>query len=268
MFSVAKIFWLLANPGNLLLIILALGVVLGLTRWRRLGRGLVAGGVIAGLAIAMLPLSALLFVPLETRFPQPSALPPRVDGIIVIGGAVNQEATAAWGTPQLRSSAERMTVSVALARRYPEARLVYTGGNGSLGHRALLETDVARLFFIEQGLPESRFELEGRSRNTYENAVYTRDMVQPKPGEVWIAVSSASHMPRVVGCFRKVGFPVLPYPVDFRSNGTVKWGLDFDFAGGLAGLGEGVYEWVGLIYYSVRGWTDAVFPAADDVTRG
>ncbi|MFO1188136.1 MAG: YdcF family protein [Alphaproteobacteria bacterium] len=268
MFAVSKIVWLLANPGNLLLIVLGLGFLLTIGRWRRTGLWLMGGALVLATIVAVLPIPALLLVPLETRFAPLRALPERVDGIIVIGGAVNQDLTAIWGEPQLRASAERMTVGVALARRYPEARLVYTGGSGSLRERLLLETDVARMFFAEQGLPESRIALEDRSRNTFENAVYTRDLVAPKPGEVWIVVSSASHMPRVMGCFRKVGWDVLPYPVDYRSRGHVTWRPDFDFAGGLMALGDAVYEWVGLIYYAMRGWTDAVFPAAERGGRG
>jgi len=260
MFVVSKLFWLIAKPGNLLLVLLVLGLILCVTRWRRLGMWILATGVAAGFAVAVLPASALLLVPLETRFPPIRVLPERVDGIIVIGGAVMQGLTATWGQPQLQASAERMTAGVALARRYPQARLIYTGGTASLRDQTFLETDVARMFFLEQGLDARRFELEGRSRNTRENAVYTHALAAPAPGAVWIVVTSAGHMPRVMGCFRKVGWEVVPYPVDYRTKGRVEWRPDFDFSGGLTAFGDALYEWIGLIYYYGRGWTDALFP--------
>ena len=68
------------------------------------------------------------------------------------------------------------------------------------------------------GLDARRILVETRSRNTYENAVYSKELAQPQPGQIWLLVTSANHMPRAVGCFRAVGFDVIPYPVDYDTG--------------------------------------------------
>jgi uncharacterized SAM-binding protein YcdF (DUF218 family) len=111
------------------------------------------------------------------------------------------------------------------------------------------------------GVNRARVVLESNSRNTFENAVMTRDLLKPKPGENWILITSAFHMPRAVGCFRKAGWTVIPYPVDYNLEGprSVRWG--FNFAGGLNSLSLGLHEWIGLITYRLWRRTDAMFPA-------
>jgi uncharacterized SAM-binding protein YcdF (DUF218 family) len=103
---------------------------------------------------------------------------------------------------------------------------------------------------------------EAKSRNTWENAVYIRDLVKPKPGETWLLVTSAGHMPRSVGIFRRVGFPVVPYPVAYR---TFCDGRDFQISAStidkLSMLDFGVREWIGLLAYWATGKSDSLFPA-------
>lgn len=109
----------------------------------------------------------------------------------------------------------------ALARRYPQARLVFTGGSGNLGGGSPSESEIVGRYADPMGLPRTRLILEDRSRNTRENAAFTADMVKPKPGERWLLVTSAWHMPRAIGCFRQAGFAVIAYPVDYRTGGGV-----------------------------------------------
>jgi uncharacterized SAM-binding protein YcdF (DUF218 family) len=111
------------------------------------------------------------------------------------------------------------------------------------------------------GIPASRIELEGASRNTHENAVFTRELVRPKPGERWLLVTSAHHMPRSVGSFRRAGFAVEPYPVDWRTRGAPDLARPFGIAaGGLARTDVAVREWVGLLVYWLTGRSSALFP--------
>ncbi len=264
-FAASKLFWLAVNPGNLLLILLCAGVLLMGTRtWQRLGRRLVGVAAAAGLAVTVLPLGTWLALPLENRFPAPARLPERVDGIVVLGGAVDQLLTAARGQPALRADAERMTAFVALARRYPAARLVFTGGSGRLARQEIKETVAARLLFEELGLDVERVLFEDRSRNTYENAVYSYRLAAPRPQETWLLVTSAYHMPRAVGCFRRAGWRVVPYPVDFRTGGSYGYAPPLYFAEALEELGLAAHEWVGLAAYRLMGRTDRLLPGPED----
>jgi uncharacterized SAM-binding protein YcdF (DUF218 family) len=261
MFVLSKLAWLLVSPDAVLLILVAVATALLWTRRWRTGRAILLGAVAASLAIATLPIGPWLMRPLENRFPTVRSLPEKVDGIVVLGGAVSPRLTIARGQPALNAAAERMTEFVALARRHPEAKLVYTGGSGSVVYPELKEVPVARQLFASLGVDVGHMVFEDQSRNTYENALFTRNLVKPQPGETWIVVTSAFHMPRAYGCFSRVGWRVVPYPVDYMTRPGYELTLDFDFLGGLNMLALALHEWVGLIAYRVLDHTDALFPS-------
>jgi uncharacterized SAM-binding protein YcdF (DUF218 family) len=155
-----------------------------------------------------------------------------------------------------------MTTGVELARRYPSARLVFTGGSAGLLGEGPPEAIGARKLWLSLGVPAERMTFEEKSRNTWENAVFTRDLVKPKPGEIWLLVTSAWHMPRSVGIFRHLGFDVIPYPVAYRTFGDER---DFLLSPSMTDrifmFDFGIREWVGLLAYRLAGKTDALFPA-------
>jgi uncharacterized SAM-binding protein YcdF (DUF218 family) len=260
-FVLSKLGWALVRPGNLLAMALILGWLLRISRRptaRRLGKRLVSAGVLLVAVLTLLPVGQVTLRPLEERFPQP-ALPARIDGIILLGGSVHTEMTADRGQTVLNGAAERITEFVALARRYPDARLVFTGGSGFVFAGDLREADVIRDVLDGLGFDTSRVAFERESRNTYENAVFSRLLVNPEPGETWLLVTSAAHMPRSVGIFRRAAWPVLAYPVDYRSTNDLTWSPDL--LSGLDALNESVREWVGLAAYRLMDRTDSWFPA-------
>jgi uncharacterized SAM-binding protein YcdF (DUF218 family) len=131
-FIASKIFWFVAEPLTLAIIVGILGILLGFTRFARAGRALMAGAIIALAAGLFTPLGLLVLRPLEDRFPQPPADIRAPAGIIVLGGAVYTGQSEARGQITLSSDGARMTTAVELARRYPSARLVFTGGSGAI----------------------------------------------------------------------------------------------------------------------------------------
>lgn len=258
-FVLSKIFWAIAAPGNLVVLMLVVGT-LRLGRRRR-GRGspLVTTATIALLAIAVLPIGQWLAMPLESRFPMPE-LPEHVDGIVVLGGAVEPGISEAHGQVALNDAGERMLGALTLARRYPDAPILVTGGNDSLLPRDRpSEAAEMRDLLVRQGVDPSRIRLEERSRNTVENAVFSREIAQPLPGQIWLLVTSATHMPRAVGCFRHIGWQVRPYPVDYRTEARPRPG--FLLSVHLALVDVVVKEWVGLVAYRLLGYTDTLLPA-------
>ena len=117
-------------------------------------------------------------------------------------------------------------------------------------------------YFKTIGIDPARVMIEDRSRTTFENAVFSRALANPKPGERWLLVTSAWHMPRSVGVFRKAGFDVTAYPVDYRTGST--WWDQEIFASmseGLRRLDVGAKEWTGLVAYHFAGLTSALLPA-------
>jgi uncharacterized SAM-binding protein YcdF (DUF218 family) len=264
LFSLSKVFWFFAEPGNLLIIALCLGAVLLWSRWRRAGRWLISAAALAGFAVATIPVGGWLTLTLENRFPVVRDLPPRVDGIISLGGVVNPWVTKARGQLALGGSVERLTEFAALARRYPGAKLIFAGGSGSLFDQTVKEADVLAPFLDVLGLDADRVMLENKSRNTYESALFTHALANPGPDEVWILVTTAWHMPRAFGCFRKAGWRVIPYPVDFNYKGDEQFGLSFNLRSGLSRLAGGLHEWLGLFFYWLMDRTVTVFPAPGD----
>lgn len=258
LFIVSKLFWRLVEPDLLLLAVVALGVALSMTRrWARAGIRVAATGTLLLLAIAFLPIDAWLLSPLEDRFPPVRDMPAHVDGIIALGGAIDAERSAAHGIPSLNDEAERITTFVTLARRYPAAKLVFTSGSASVFADRPKEADAAKPLFADLGIDTTTIMFERESRNTYENAIFSKRLADPKPGETWILITSASHMPRAVGVFRGAGWPVLPWPVAYETGGVYDPGL----ARHLLEVERVMHEWLGLVAYRLLGRTDALFPA-------
>lgn len=262
MFVVSKVIEVITQPGNLILFTLIASSLLLLSRRQNLGRQIVAALTVVLFLVTTLPLDLLLVAPLEDRFPQPQ-VPARVDGIVVLGGSVNQQVTKDRGQVSLNSAAERLTTMIELGRRHPEARLVFTGGSGSIVHPDLKEAPVVEDFLKSQGFDVARVVFEDRSRNTWENAAFTRALIDPKPDETWLLVTSAAHMPRSVGAFRAAGWRIVPYPVDYLT-GARKWGVRFSLEAGLRSGCAALHEWIGMAYYRLRGWSDAFFPGPSD----
>lgn len=262
-FYASKIFWALAAPSNLILLLGALGAVFLIAGSLKWGRRFALAALALYICAGPLPLGPALLRPLEDRFAQPAALPVSPAGIIVLGGGVDEVMSAARSTRELTEAGGRMSEAVALARRFPQAKLVFTGGSAFLTGRKEREADVARDLFAALGVPAVQMLFEEQSRNTHENAVFTKALVQPKAGEVWLLVTSAYHMPRSIGIFRKAGFPVTAWPVDYSTLGQGRDFLrpNFEASRGLKLTDRAVREWIGLIAYRLSGRTDALFPA-------
>jgi uncharacterized SAM-binding protein YcdF (DUF218 family) len=260
-FVLSKAAGFFAVPSNFLVLLGLAGVVLLRTRFHTAARRLLVASIVLIAVAGFSPLGNWLIFPLEQRFPPWDAARGAPDGIIVLGGAIGPEISAARGAPQINESAERITAVAALARRYPAARIVYSGGNGNLLRRGAAETDFALPLFESFGIARARITLEGRSRNTVENAVFSKEVVAPKAGERWLLVTSAYHMPRAIGVFRKAGFAVEAYPVDWRTEGTDHFIHPFaTLAAGLARTDVAMHEWIGLVTYWATGKTPALFP--------
>ncbi len=256
-YYVAKILWFFAGPTNLLVMLAAVGAALLYTRWKRVGRALAAGAAVGLLLIGFSPLGRFVVRTLEDRFPQQTLEDRRVDGIIVLGGAIG----FARGQVTFNEAGARMTTAMALAKEHPHARLVVTGGDGRLVGTGPSEAEGAQELFRLAGIEGERLTLEARSRNTRENALFTRELVQPKPGERWLLVTSAMHMPRAVGCFRAVGFAPEAYPVDYRTDGDRRDVFPFyHMFNGMQLTDVATKEWIGLLAYRLTGYTPELLP--------
>jgi uncharacterized SAM-binding protein YcdF (DUF218 family) len=261
-FTLSKIFGFFALPSNFLMAIGLVGLVLLCTRFTRLASWLIVTSLVLLAVAGLSPLGNALIVPLEERFPPWDASRGPPDGIVVLGGSISADVSAARGAIAFDEAAERITVTAELARRYPNARIIFAGGSSAL----IFDEGVEAAFAIRQledlGVAPQRMTAEGQSRNTIENAVFSRRIANPKPGERWLLVTSAYHMARAIAAFRAAGFPVEAYPVDWRTRGPLDMVQPFPSVGdGLRRTDTAVHEWVGLLVYRFTGKTAALFPA-------
>ncbi|MBP0615427.1 YdcF family protein [Jiella sp. KSK16Y-1] len=267
-FYVAKIVWFLVQPLVAILVLMALGLVIAGLRWKRLGFALM-GLAFASLAVVSLsPLGLLMMAALEDRFPRPE-LPKAVAGIVVLGGAFDTRIARTRGGAEFNEAADRATEALILARRYPAAKVIFSGGDASVLAEDVPETLSAKAFFLGAGLSPDRLVLDDKARDTYENAVYAKELADPRPGETWLLITSAFHMARAVGCFRKAGFAVLPYPVDYRTpGGSEVWRPSTASVRNVEKVHFAIREYLGLLAYWLQGRTDALFPAPRADTGG
>jgi uncharacterized SAM-binding protein YcdF (DUF218 family) len=261
-FALSKTLGVMLLPTNLLIGVGIAGLILLFTRFARLGRKLLIASIALLAICGFSPLGNLMLYPLEARFPPWDDTRGAPDGIVVLGGSIEPDLSAARGTVVFTGSVDRIIAAAALAHRYPQARIVFSGGNANLvSDDAAKEADTAQAVFERLGVAKGRLLMERQSRNTLENAEFSKAMLNPKPGERWLLVTSAYHMPRSVGAFRRAGFAIEPYPVDWRTGGRgdlVKFSI---YA--LDGLGRveiAMREWIGLSAYWITGKTAVFFP--------
>jgi len=259
LFSLDKLFLILAAPGNFLTLLLLAGVLaLSVTRRRR-GFALVVVGTLGFTAITLLPVGEWLLLPLENRFPKPT-LPSEITGIVVLGGSVNEPVSDARGQTTIDQAAERLSEALGLAQRYPSARIIVSGGHRYLFANPSPEAVIMANFFREHGIDSARLTLESRSRTTYENAVLSFEMVTPKPGESWVLVTSPAHLPRAVGCFQHLGWTVIPYPAGYRTTGDLPVFGEISLLEHLTLANTAIREWLGLLAYRLLGRIDTLLP--------
>jgi uncharacterized SAM-binding protein YcdF (DUF218 family) len=261
MFLFGKLVWAVAQPGNLLMLCLVVGILYFLLSRSRRGKALVAISALGFVLLAVAPIGPAMLLALEERFPRPATLPDKIDGILVLGGAVDPAVSRSYGETVFNSSVARVLGGIALARRHPEAKLALVGGEGGFLPVGLAESRATLDFVVDEGITPTRVVLEEQSRSTHENAVYAKEMIRPTSGEKWVLVTSAYHMPRAVAAFQAVDWPVIPYPLDYRIDPETGLRPDFSLLDGLSASTLAGKEWAGLVGYRLMGWTREMFPA-------
>ena len=248
------------SPGNLIYVIFLLGMILYWAGYIRPAGIVLSITFVSMSAIAFLPIGDWLIFPLEARIPK-HKLPEQIDGIVVLSSGLHARATIERGQSQLNEQAERDFAFVNLAKKYPEAKLLYTGGSSRMAKPFYSGADAAVIFLKEQGFDTDRVIFDSDARNTVESAILGKQKLLPREDETWVLITTAWHMPRSIGVFCSAGWPVIPYQVDYRTQQDPKLDLNFDFAGHLEKLNVGVKEWIGLVAYRLTGKTDDLLPS-------
>ncbi|MGY8998824.1 MAG: YdcF family protein [Rhodospirillales bacterium] len=259
-FYLSKVLWFIADPGNLLLIAICTSAVLAWTKWIRAAKIVMTTTAIVAIVLTILPIGKMVFANLENRFPAVKVLPENIDGIITLGGVVNQFMTKDRKQLAIGGAVERLTEFARLSSLFPEAKLVFTGGSGVLGAQTLKEADVIGPLLQNLGLDPNRVILENQSRNTAENASFTKELLKPRMDQRWLVITSAFHMPRAMGSFRQAGWNAIAYPVDYHTLSNPNLSLGFSLRNGLNSLSAAIHEWAGLTFYWLSGRTNELYP--------
>jgi uncharacterized SAM-binding protein YcdF (DUF218 family) len=263
-FILSKTFGIILLPTNFLIGAGIVGAVLLATRFAALGRRLMVAAVVLLAICGFSPLGNLLLYPLESRFPPWDAGRGTPDGMVILGGSIDPDISMAHGVAVVSHAADRLIAAAALARRYPDARIIFTGGSGNLISNDAREGDYVADTFESLGISRSRLTVDRRARNTQENAEFAKAIAAPKAGERWLLVTSAYHMSRSVGLFRKAGFAIEPYPVSWLVGGRAEiWQLSNLSVDGLSRVDTGVREWMGLAVYRATGKIDELLPGPE-----
>jgi uncharacterized SAM-binding protein YcdF (DUF218 family) len=249
-FSVSKLAWFLFAPSHLLLWLAILTAVLLLARRERGARSMAILTVGLFVVIGVLPVGIWLARPLEDQYPR-QPLPAHVDGVITLGGGLDAALVVARQAPAAEASEARLVSTFELARLHPEARIVFSGGWGRFG-----DAVAARYVFGQLGLDPARLVLEDRSHDTFENLAFSRQLVNPQPGQAWVLATSAIQMPRAMAVARGLGWTLIPWPTDYITapRGPL-WDLgdEWNVPKRLAVTDAAAHEWLGLIAYQVSG---------------
>lgn len=257
-FIASKILGGLIRPESIFMLLMAWGLIRLRSHPRSAGR-LLALELFALVAIAALPLGYIVLKPLESRFPANPQIKD-VNGIIILGGGADPVMSARTGVPELTEAADRYTAAVTLARRFPKALVVFTGGNGNLVGRKDSEANVAKRILTDLGVEPNRLGFESSSRTTAENAALLRARWNHQSQGTWLLVTSASHMPRAMGSFCAAGWTnLVPWPVDYHA-GVFSDGVGWNLEGHLSDLNTGLKEWEGLTAYYFTGRSTSLFP--------
>ena len=258
MFIAAKLLAFATQPLAWVALLLAMGL-LRMRRGRRIhdrkGSGLIWTALLILLVQGWEPLPNALLRELEKQYVAPisEASLRSYAGLVVLGGAL--EPSYVWqghSQPALNDAAERMTAPISLLRQNPNLRLLFTGGEGELFAEGISEAQRAKIFFDSMGVPSQRVIYESTSHTTFENAIFSASLAGINTAQPWLLLTSANHMPRALATFKKAGWNVTPYPVDYQAGLQTPWS-QYSLPAGARKWHLALHEIFGLWAYRLAG---------------
>ncbi|MBB4576619.1 YdcF family protein [Rhizobium lentis] len=261
MFLISKLVWILGQPLSLAFLLVFFALLAGLLRWRALSLFATAGGALILCVTLYTTTGNLMMQGLEQRFAKPAADPENLQCMIVLGGAFENEVNTARHGIEFNGGADRFVEALRLAQKFPQSRILVSGGDGSIS--GIYEGDAAasERFFPLFGIGRERLIEERQSRTTFENAVNTKAFLASQGLSHCLLITSGFHMPRSVGIFRKLGIDIVPWPTDYRTDGQVRPGLDFTQPNlNAQNMATAIREWYGLVGYYLAGRTSELYP--------
>lgn len=255
MFHLAsKMLDLFFQPLNGLLIILIAALLLRYTHWKRLRRSLTFIAILGFFLCGFTQLPDYLLAKLESTVP-PLTLEEleKPTGIIILGGAITEHKQARPNWYHINDGAERIIDGLMLAKHFPSAYLLFTGGNASISGKGGNESAAFKRFIQQSNPLESAIYFENRAKNTWQNAKFSMQQLGQAASGKWLLVTSANHMPRALGSFTKAGFDVIGWPTDYRADRLHFPWLVTSSARQFSKLNLLIHELIGIAAYKISG---------------
>ena len=252
-FYLSKILWILLNPFNIFLLFICFGYILSFFSNKIFSKIFYSLTFIFFIIIAVMPTGEFMIYQLEKKFHVLKSLPNEIDGIPILSGATQPVLTKEHNQISLNGSAERLTESLLLMKKYSNSKIIFSGGSGSLNNQKLTHSYAANLFFTNFEIKLDNIIYENNSRNTYENILFSKKIVNPKINEKWVIVTSAHHMQRALNIAEKLGWTLIPYAVDFKHLKTFSWKPSINFLNNISIFQSAIHEWLGLMVYYLTG---------------
>ena len=253
-FFLSKFLWFIFNPFNVLIIAIIIGYLFNLFNLKLLSKFFYIFALFIFFISAVMPTGSYLNYLLEKNFHSQNYLPETIDGILILAGATNPFLSKEHSQINLNGSVERLTESIILIKKYPNAKIIFSGGSGSLQYPDLDHASVAKDFFSNMGIDSNKIYYENKSRNTYESILFSKKIANPKKNEKWLLVTSAFHLNRSLGISEKLKWTFIPYATDFKKSKNFSWGNPFNFLEKISEFDRAMHEWIGLFAYYLLGY--------------
>lgn len=251
-FILSKLLWYIFNPFNIFILLYFIGFFLLLLKKSKIGFYLIFFNLLLISFISFFPIGDLLIYKLEKKYHNSiNNYPKEINGILVLGGATNPFLSNDYNQIIVNESAERLIESVNLISKHNEAKVIFSGGLGHAG--------VVKKFYNKMGIDLNKITFEDKSRNTYENILFSKKILNSHKSENWILLTSAFHMRRAILISERVNLNFYPFPVDFNQPKEIDLLPNFSLLSNLNNFQKGSHEWIGLISYYLMGRTDKIF---------
>ena len=257
-FYLSKFYWTYFNPFNLILLFFFLTICFFYFK-RKFYKTMLIITILLFTIVVIFPTGQILLFQLEKNYYLKKDLPSKIHGILILGGATEPHVTKKHDQVSFNSSVERLTESIKLIKKYPNAKIIFSGGSGNVKNEIdFIHADVAKIFFKEMGLNTNKIIFERNSRNTYENILNSKKIASPKKNETWILITSAFHMNRSLYVAEKINWEFFPYAVDYLTVHPT-YSFTTNFFGNTSNFQIASKEWLGILSYYLIGKSSKVF---------
>mgnify|MGYP001220911147 CR=1 FL=1 len=258
-FYLSKILWLILNPYNFFIFVNFIIIFSYIFRFKIISITLFIINFVFLLAISFFPIGNYLINKIEKEYHFATQVPNYLDGILVLGGATSPFLFREFNQVSVNESAERLIESVKIIREFENAKIIFSGGSGVLERPDLGHADAAKFFYETVGIDTQKIIFENISRNTYENILFTKNIINPKKNEKWLLITSAFHMKRAILVGKKHKWNFIPYAVDFKTQKKIKFKPSFNLLSNLTSFQKASHEWLGLLSYYFMNRTERIF---------